>query len=234
MTATLAIFDLDNTLLTGDSDVLWCEFLVANGLLPSDRLALNARMDADYRSGTVSPLDFSQFYVGTLGGRTPAFWAPWRLRFLQQVVLPRIPAASRALVARHREAGHTLVLSTATNRVITELTAAALDIPHLIATEAALADGPAGHEGTYTGRTTGVLNMREGKVQRLHDWLSAQGLEAAARAQALDGAHFYSDSANDLPLLRAVGHPTVVDPDDRLLAEAQARRWPVLRLDRRT
>lgn len=229
MTATLAVFDLDNTLLTGDSDVLWCEFLVAQGLLPTDRLALNARMDADYRSGTVSALDFSQFYVGTLGGRTPAFWAPWRQRFLQQVVLPRIPAASRALVARHREADHTLVLSTATNRVITELTAAALDIPHLIATEAARAEGP---DGPYTGRTTGVLNMREGKVQRLQAWLAAQGLDDAARAQTLASAHFYSDSANDLPLLRAVGHPTVVDPDDRLLAEAQARGWPVLRLDR--
>jgi HAD superfamily hydrolase (TIGR01490 family) len=231
MTAALAVFDLDNTLLTGDSDVLWCEFLVAHGLLPSARLALNARMDADYRSGTVSALDFSQFYVGTLGGRTPAFWAPWRQRFLQEIVLPRLPAAAHALVARHREAGHTLVLSTATNRVITEGTAAALDIPHLIATEAALADG---REGAYTGRTTGVLNMREGKVQRLHDWLAARGLDAAARHQALASAHFYSDSVNDLPLLRAVGHPTVVDPDDRLLAEAQARGWPVLRLDRST
>ena len=228
MTGTLAVFDLDNTLLTGDSDVLWCEFLVVHGLLPSDRLALNARMDADYRSGTVSALDFSQFYVGTLGGRSPAFWAPWRQRFLQEVVLPRIPAAAHALVARHRDAGHTLVLSTATNRVITELTAAALHIPHLIATEAALVDG------SYTGRTAGVLNMREGKVQRLHDWLAARGLDDAARALALASAHFYSDSINDLPLLQAVGHATVVDPDARLLAEAQARGWPVLRPDRHT
>ena len=226
MTSTLAIFDLDHTLLTGDSDVLWCQFLVAQGLLPPDQLALNARMQADYRSGTVSAPAFSQFYVSTLGGRSPAFWAPWRQRFLQQEVLPRIPAAAHALVASHRTAGHTLVMSTATNRVITELTAAALDIPHLIATEAALA------AGLYTGRTQGVLNMREGKVQRLHAWLADRGLDDAARVQALAGAHFYSDSANDLPLLRAVGHPTAVDPDDRLLAEAQARGWPVLRLDR--
>jgi len=225
---TLAVFDLDNTLLTGDSDVLWCEFLVAQGLLPSAQLALNARMDADYRSGTVSPLDFSQFYVSLLGGRSPAFWAPWRQRFLQEQVLPRLPAAARALVAQHRAAGHTLVLSTATNRVITELTAAALDMPHLIATEAALADG------LYTGRTEGVLNMREGKVQRLRAWLADRGLDAPARQAALAGAHFYSDSANDLPLLRAVGHPVAVDPDDRLLAEAQHQGWPVLRLDRTT
>ncbi|MBP7666831.1 MAG: HAD-IB family hydrolase [Burkholderiaceae bacterium] len=226
MTSTLAIFDLDHTLLTGDSDVLWCQFLVAQGLLPPDQLALNARMEADYRSGTVSAPAFSLFYVSTLGGRSPAFCAPWRQRFLQQEVLPRIPAAAHALVASHRTAGHTLVMSTATNRVITELTAAALDIPHLIATEAALA------AGLYTGRTQGVLNMREGKVQRLHAWLADRGLDDAARVQALAGAHFYSDSANDLPLLRAVGHPTAVDPDDRLLAEAQARGWPVLRLNR--
>lgn len=226
MTGTLAIFDLDHTLLSGDSDVLWCEFLVAQGLLPPDQLALNARMEADYRSGTVSVQAFSEFYVGTLCGRSPAFWAPWRQRFLQEVVLPRIPAAAHALVARHRAAGHTLVISTATNRVITELTAAALDIPHLIATEAALADG------SYTGRTDGELNMREGKVQRLQAWLAGRGLDEAARTQAQAAAHFYSDSANDLPLLRAVGHPTAVDPDDRLLAEAQANGWPVLRLDR--
>lgn len=226
MTGTLAVFDLDHTLLTGDSDVLWCAFLVDQGLLPPDQLARNARMEADYRSGTVSVQAFSEFYVGTLGGRSPAFWAAWRQRFLQEVVLPRIPAAARALVDRHRTAGHTLVMSTATNRVITELTAAALDIPHLIATEAALADG------VYTGRTQGVLNMRDGKVLRLQAWLADRGLDDAARAQALAAAHFYSDSANDLPLLRAVGHPTAVDPDDRLLAEALARGWPVLRLDR--
>ncbi len=228
MTGTLAVFDLDHTLLTGDSDVLWCEFLVAQGLLPPDQLALNARMEADYRSGTVSVQAFSEFYVGTLGARSPAFWAPWRQRFLQEVVLPRIPAAAVALVARHRTAGHTLVMSTATNRVITELTAAALSIPHLIATEAALADG------AYTGRTEGVLNMREGKVQRLQAWLAGRGLDDAARQQALASAHFYSDSANDLPLLRSVGHPVVVDPDPRLLAEALACGWPVLRLDRTT
>lgn len=225
-TATLAIFDLDNTLLTGDSDVLWCEFLVCQGLLPTSQLADNARMDAGYRAGTVSVVDFSQFYVGTLGGRSPAFWAPWLQRFLQQVVLPRLPASARALVQQHRIAGHTLVLSTATNRVITALTADALDIPHLIATEAALADG------IYTGHTAGVPNMRDGKVQRLHAWLADRGLDDNARAHALAAAHFYSDSANDLPLLRAVGHPVAVDPDPRLLAEAQAHGWPVLRLDR--
>ena len=226
MTAPLAIFDLDHTLLTGDSDVLWCSFLVEQGLLTADQLALNARMEADYRAGTVSAADFCAFYVGLLGGRSPADWAPWVQRFLDDVVLPRIPAAARALVQQHRSAGHTLVMSTATSRAITERTAASLAIPHLIATEAELADG------RYSGRTCGVLNMREGKVLRLRAWLADQGLDTSASAQALSDAHFYSDSINDLPLLCAVGHPVAVDPDARLLTEAQARGWPVLRLDR--
>jgi HAD superfamily hydrolase (TIGR01490 family) len=226
MTGTLALFDLDNTLLTGDSDVLWCQFLVAQGLLPSAQLALNARMEADYRSGSVSAADFSQFYVGMLRGKSPTEWAPWCERFLQAEVLPRIGADARALVQGHRSQGHTLVLTTATNRVITERTAVALDIPHLIATDAELAGG------RYTGRTAGVLNMRDGKVQRLLAWLAGRGLDAPASAQALRDAHFYSDSANDLPLLQAVGHPVAIDPDDRLQAEALAMGWPVLRLDR--
>ena len=223
----LALFDLDHTLLSGDSDELWCNFMLAQGLLPAAHAERNAQMAADYRAGTVSVADFSNFYVGQLAGRSPAFWAPWRERFLQDDVLPRVPADALALIDHHRARGDTLVLTTATNRVITELTASALGFPHLIATEAALADG------LYTGHTDSVLNMREGKVTRLRAWLQAQGLAAPAQAEALAAAHFYSDSANDLPLLRAVGHPVAVDPDDRLLAEATAQRWPVMRLNRR-
>ena len=222
----LALFDLDHTLLSGDSDELWCNFMLAHGLLPAAHAACNAQMVADYRAGTVSVADFCNFYVGQLAGRSPAFWAPWRERFLQEEVLPRVPADALALIDHHRARGDTLVLTTATNRVITELTASALGLPHLIATEAALADG------LYTGHTDGVLNMREGKVTRLRAWLQAQGLAVPAQAAALAAAHFYSDSANDLPLLRAVGHPVAVDPDDRLLAEATAQRWPVMRLHR--
>jgi HAD superfamily hydrolase (TIGR01490 family) len=222
----LALFDLDHTLLSGDSDVLWCRFLVRHGLLPTSLLSRNAQMEADYRSGTVSVAEFCRFYVGQLAGRGPADWAPWQQRFLHDEVWPRIPADALALIEHHRGQGHTLVLSTATNRVITVLTAQALRIPHLIATEVALIDG------NYSGEPIGVLNMREGKVTRLHAWLADQGLDAAARAEALRGAYFYSDSANDLPLLGAVGHPVAVDPDERLLAHATARGWPVRRLNR--
>jgi len=224
----LALFDLDHTLLSGDSDVLWCEFLIRHGLAPAAQRARNAEMDAGYRSGHIDVATYCDFYAALLAGHGPDFWAPWCERFLAEDVLPRIPDDARALLARHRAAGHRLVLSTATNRAITERTARALGFADLIATDLAL-DG-----GRYTGRTAGAPNMREGKVARLHAWLADQGLGPEARAAALRSAHFYSDSANDLPLLQAVGLPVAVDPDARLLQAAADRAWPVLRLRRGT
>jgi HAD superfamily hydrolase (TIGR01490 family) len=222
----LALFDLDHTLLSGDSDDLWCRFLVAHGQLPGEHLQRNAEMDAAYRTGTVSVDGFSAFYVGQLAGRSPDDWAPWRQRFMDEEIRPRIPDDARALVEEHRALGHTLVLTTATNRVITELTAAELGFPHLIATEVEI------QGGIYTGRIAGVPNMREGKVARLLAWLADRGLDEAARRDAMAGAWFYSDSGNDLPLLGAVGQAVVVDPDERLLATAQRLGWPVRRLQR--
>lgn len=216
---TLALFDLDHTLLDGDSDVLWCNFLIRHGLLPPEQQALNAQMEAGYRDGSVTVAAFCSFYVSLTGGRSLDFWAPWCKRFLHDDVLPRIPPAAHALVDQHRRQGHTLLLTTATNRVITERTAQALGIPHLLATEVEVVDG------VYTGRTQGVLNMRDGKVQRLHAWLAQQ-----PEPPALAEAWFYSDSTNDLPLLSAVGHPVATNPDERLRAHAQALGWPVLRL----
>jgi HAD superfamily hydrolase (TIGR01490 family) len=222
MGPTLALFDLDDTLLSGDSDTLWCEFLVREGLAPPALSERNRSLDADYRSGTVTVDAYCSFHAALLAGRTPAQWAPWRERFLLDVVRPRIPAAARALVQRHRAAGHQLVLTTAANRAVAEGSAAELGFVHLIATELELVDG------RYSGRVAGTPNMREGKVERLHAWLAAQGLPAAVLA----AAHFYSDSVNDLPLLGAVGFPVTVDPGERLLAHAVARCWPVMRLAR--
>jgi HAD superfamily hydrolase (TIGR01490 family) len=175
-----------------------------------------------YADASVSVQEFCDFYVSTLAGRTPAECSAWCQRFLDEVVVPRVPASARALVERHREKGDRLVLTTATNRVITELTAQHLGIADLIATEVEIANGH------YTGRTSGVLNMREGKVVRLHAWLAAQGLPR----ELLDDATLYSDSSNDLPLLGAVGHPVVVDPDARLRAHALAQGWPIVELAR--
>lgn len=217
----LTLFDLDHTLLEGDSDVLWCEFLMCEGVL--DRATFepaNAAMERDYRAGSVGAAAFCAFYVGTLAGRTPAQWQPLRERFLHARVAPRLGRAARALVHERLAAGDLVVLTTATNRFITELTAAELGIVHLIATECEV-----GADGRFSGRTAGVLNMREGKVERLRAWLAARG----AQLQAFE-SWAYSDSRNDLPLLQAVEHAVAVHPDDTLAAAAAARGWPVLRL----
>lgn len=214
----LALFDLDHTLLSGDSDVLWCEFLMSEGLLPRTEFeARNADLARRYSEGSVTPAEFCDFYVATLAGKTPAQWRPWCERFLGEVVVPRIPPAARGLVEQHRERGDRLLLTTATNRLLTELTAQHLGIDVLIATDVEVVDG------RCTGRTQGTLNMREGKVERLLGWLSTQQLDA----QSLREATFYSDSINDLPLLQAVGHPQVVDPDPRLRAHASAAGWSI-------
>ena len=216
----LALFDLDHTLLHGDSDVLWCDFLVAQGVLQRASFAArNADMEARYRAGTVDAAAFAAFYLGTLAGRSAADWAPLRRRFIADVVVPRIPHAALALVRGHLAAGDLVVMTTATNRFLTEPTAAHFGIPHLLATE------PEMLEGVFTGRATGTLNMREGKVARLQAFL-------AERALALEGVHstFYSDSVNDLPLLQAVTEPVAVDADAQLAAIARQRGWRSLAL----
>jgi HAD superfamily hydrolase (TIGR01490 family) len=219
----LALFDLDHTLLSGDSDVLWCEFLMDQGVLDRAEFApRNAEMARCYAEASVSAQDFCEFYVSTLAGRSPAEWRPWCDRFLVEVIAPRIPPAAHALVAAHRARGDRLVLTTATNRVLTGMTARHLRIDDLLATEVELVDG------RCSGRTAGVLNMREGKVERLLAWLAVQALPDSLMREAV----FYSDSANDLPLLSAVAEPIVVDPDAALHRHAAAAGWPVLRLAR--
>ena len=145
-----------------------------------------------------------------------------REAFLAEVVRPRIRDDARALLQRHRDAGDTLVLTTATNRAISELTAAELGVDHYLCTELEQVGG------RYTGRTTGVPNLRVGKIDRLHQWLASQGWPS----QLLRDASFYSDSINDLALLSVVRHPVVVDPDPRLESAALRKGWAVLRLNR--
>ncbi len=206
----LTLFDLDNTLLSGDSDVLWCNFLIQCRVLDSDSFsARNAEMDARYRAGTVSAQAFSAFYVSTLAGRAPEDWESLRQDFLASEIIPRVPFVAQALVQHHLKEGDLVVLTTATNRFITELTARHLNIENLIATEPELIDG------RFTGRTQGTLNMRDGKMVRLTAWLAARG---ATLSNYVSTA--YSDSINDLPLLQAVNTPVVVDPDYQLAAWA--------------
>jgi HAD superfamily hydrolase (TIGR01490 family) len=217
----LTLFDLDHTLLKGDSDQLWCEFLMDRGVLPREPFeTLNRVMARDYAAGQVSAQAFCDFYIGTLAGRSADEWHSLRRDYIDGHVVPRITDAALELVARHRDAGDLVLLTTATCRFLSELTAVHLGIAQLIATEC-----ETGPDGRFTGRSLGVLNMREGKVQRLHDWLARQQLDLLELESTL-----YSDSINDLPLLSAVGRAVAVNPDERLAAEAARRGWPVLSL----
>lgn len=212
----IAFFDLDHTLLNGDSDVAWIEFLIAEGLVDGATLGEQNRDIAKrYKAGTVDPLEFTHFYVGTLVGRSPEDWEPIRQRFYAQQIAPKITQAARALVAQHQTAGHTVVLTSATNTFLTELTAQGLGITHL------LGSVPERVNGLFTGKVEGLLNMRAGKVQRAKAWLAERGLNLSEV-----NSYGYSDSMNDLPLLEAVNHPVVVHPDAQLAAIAKARGWP--------
>lgn len=218
----LALFDLDGTLLSGDSDCLWCEFLYAEGRLGAAQLDLSQEIGRRYVEGTVLPREFYDFFAGTMAGFDAPTLEPLRERFLSDWIRPRIPAGARVLLQRHRDAGDTLVLTTATNRVISEMTARELGIDHYVCTELEVVDG------RFTGRTTGALNMRTGKIERLREWAAAAGLAP----RALDEACFYTDSINDLALLSVVREPIVVDPDPRLESIALRNGWKVLRLER--
>jgi HAD superfamily hydrolase (TIGR01490 family) len=218
----LALFDLDHTLLSADSDVLWCDFLLSEGRLGAMFADHYKDMALRYDAGTVTPVDYCDFYARTLTGYAPAELLPLRERFFRQWVCPRIPDDARTLLQRRRALGETLILTTATNRVVSEMTAADLGVDHYLCTELELA------EGRYTGRPAGVLNMRSGKIERLRDWLRDSGHPE----QLIREASFYTDSINDLALLSAVHRPIVVDPDPRLESTALRKGWTVLRLNR--
>ncbi|MEQ1516578.1 MAG: HAD family hydrolase [Usitatibacteraceae bacterium] len=219
----LALFDLDNTLLTGDSDTLWCDFLVAQGRLDASTFAAaNADMEQRYRAGRASAEEFCHFYVSLLRGISRVEGEVLRQQFFVDWIRPRIPDDARALVEKHRSLGDELILTTATNRFITELTAREFGIDNLIAIETECIDG------IFTGEPLGVLNMRDGKVVRLKLWLE----ERRWPLELLNEATFYSDSINDLPLLLSVGNPIAVDPDAKLAREVAARGWPTILLSR--
>jgi HAD superfamily hydrolase (TIGR01490 family) len=214
----LALFDLDHTLLDGDSDSLWGRFLVKQGVVDAEEYRREgARYMAEYRAGRLDIHEFLAFGLRPLKDNTPERLESWRAAFTQDCVLPRIPAASRALLKRHRDLRHTLVIITATNSFITAPIAAEFGVDALIATE------PERDGARFTGRVAGVPCFREGKVQKLEAWLEeVQGKP--------DESWFYSDSHNDLPLLERVEHPVTVNPDEVLAKTATQRGWPVMAL----
>ena len=219
----LALFDLDHTLVSGDSDVLWSRFLVGQGLLEPSFRERSEEMAVRYGAGTVNAKDYHDFYSAALAGYSLADLEPLRRRFLNEEIQPRIPEDARTLLEQHRSAGDTLVLTTATNRVVSELTALDLRVDHYICTELEQANG------FFTGRTCGMPNMGKNKVDRLRQWLVDSGIPPIL----LKEATFYSDSINDLALLSVVHRPIVVDPDPRLESTAIRKGWTVLRFDRR-
>ena len=214
----LALFDLDNTLIAGDSDYLWGRFLATQGVVDSASYEReNHRYYEAYKAGTLDIHAFLAFAFRPLAAHPLPDLLRWRAAYIQHSIRPLLLPAAQALVDEHRRAGRRPVVITATNRFVTEPIAALYGVPDLIATEPEFAGG------AFTGRVAGIPCFREGKVARLQDWLRGSG-------ESLDGSWFYSDSHNDLPLLEAVTHPVAVDPDPALLAAAQAHGWPVISL----
>ncbi|MGE0370456.1 MAG: HAD family hydrolase [Gammaproteobacteria bacterium] len=214
----LALFDLDNTLLAGDSDYLWGEFLVERGVVDEHYYAReNERFYREYQAGTLDIHAWLAFQLKPLAEHEPDFMLDLRRQFLEEKIRPIILPAGRALIENHRRRGDTPLIITATNSFITRPIAASLGIEHLLATEPELV------AGRYTGGVTGIPCFRSGKVDRLSAWLTENHTDLA-------GSWFYSDSHNDLPLLQLVEHPVAVNPDDTLARYAASRSWPILDL----
>ncbi|MDY6942112.1 MAG: HAD family hydrolase [Pseudomonadota bacterium] len=214
----LALFDLDNTLLAGDSDHLWGDFLSEQGAVdPAWYRAENERFYRAYQEGTLDIYEFLAFSLRPLSEHPLSLLERWRTAFFQSKIEPIMLPAARELLARHRRAGDTLLIITATNRFVTDPIAQAFAVDALLATEPELLNG------RYTGKVCGVPCFQSGKVTRLDAWMNE-------RDQTWAGSYFYSDSHNDLPLLERVAHPVAVDPDPQLAAAARARDWPVISL----
>ncbi|MBL8858645.1 MAG: HAD family hydrolase [Planctomycetes bacterium] len=213
----IALFDLDNTLLDGDCDVEWSDFLARHGAMDATR---TRAFHEDYHLGTLDIDEFLRFQLEPLAREPLARLLTWRRECMVELLRPRISDAARALVNLHRRAGHELVLITATNRFLAEPIAAEFGIVHILATE------PESIDGRFTGRVAGTPCFREGKVTRFGAWLKE-------RASELAGGHetwFYSDSHNDLPLLSHVTHPVCVGPDAQLRSHALLHDWPIIEL----
>ncbi len=214
----LALFDLDNTLLDGDSDYLWGCFLVEHGLVDREFYeSENQRFYDQYVEGSLDIEEFLRFQLRPLATYRRTQLEDWREQYLTSKIEPIVLPKARDLLERHRSRGDELVIITATNRFITEPIAQRLGVVHLIATEAEMI------AGEYTGNVAGTPCFQAGKVTRLHTWRQQH-------QQSLEHSWFYSDSHNDLPLLEQVDHPVAVDPDDRLRAHAAQHDWPVISL----
>jgi HAD superfamily hydrolase (TIGR01490 family) len=217
-TVRLAIFDLDNTLLGGDSDYLWGRFLIEQGVVDGAYYEReNERFYAEYKAGTLDILEYQRFSLAPVKGHSVEAIRGWHQRYMAEKIAPIMLPAARTLLDEHRRAGDFLLIITATNRLVTQPIADAFGVDDMLATEPEIV---AGH---YTGEIVDIPCFQQGKVQRLRAWLERSGFNLA-------GSAFYSDSHNDLPLLELVERPVAVDPDDTLRDHARARGWQVMSL----
>jgi len=215
----LALFDLDNTLLEGDSDYEWAQFLIEEGVLHAGEY--NAKNDwfyERYKDGTLDIHEFLDFQLRPIARRPRAQLDAWHSAFMQRRIRPIILPKAAQLVAKHD--GALTAIVTATNRFITQPIAAELGVANLLAT-----DIEEDEHGIFSGKPRGTPTFREGKIQRVKDWLAERGTTLADYE-----SWFYSDSLNDLPLLERVTHPVAVDPDATLRAYATERKWPIISL----
>ncbi|KEA63449.1 Phosphoserine phosphatase [Marinobacterium lacunae] len=214
----LAIFDLDNTLINGDSDHAWGEFLCQRGIVDeAEYRAANDHFFRQYQSGALDIHEFLNFALRPLANHAPEQLQSWHDEFMQECIEPMMLPAAQALLEQHRQAGDYLLIITATNSFVTAPIAARLGVDGLLATE------PERVGDRFTGRVAGTPCFQGGKVVRLNAWLEETGYTLA-------GSSFYSDSHNDLPLLEQVERPYAVNPDDRLREVATERNWPILDL----
>ena len=214
----LAIFDLDNTLLNGDSDHLWGQFLASKGVVDGDTYEReNQRFYDEYKLGQLDIYEFLAFSLKPLAETDPDTLQKLHQEFMASRIVPIISQKSRELLARHRQQGDLLLIITATNRFVTEPIAQELAVDDLLATD------PEMLNGRYTGQVTGIPCFKEGKVKRLNAWL-------ANSQHSMEGSWFYSDSLNDIPLLEQVTHPVAVDPDETLAQHAEMKGWPIISL----
>ena len=215
---TLAIFDLDNTLIADDSDYLWGQFLVDKNIVDKNSYeAANAKFYEDYQQGSLDMVAFLEFALKPLTQHSLTQLYQWRAEFIAEIITPILLKPAQELVNFHRKQGHTLLVITATNRFITAPIVEIYGIDNLIATTPELINE------RYTGKIVGVPCFQTGKVTLLHEWLQQTG-------ENLQGSYFYSDSHNDLPMLELVDMPIAVNPDEKLRKIAQERNWKIISL----
>jgi HAD superfamily hydrolase (TIGR01490 family) len=220
--SNLALFDLDHTLLPIDSDFEWGQFLVRHRVVDCDAYQRrNEEFFAQYQAGTLDPVEYLEFALGTLAGFDPAHLQELHAQYMREVIAPAIRPQAVALLQRHADAGDLVAIITATNGWLTAPIARAFKVQHLIAARPELDE-----RGHPTGRLAGTPTQGEGKVTHMHAWLEGLGKPFGA----FERSYFYSDSHNDIPLLSVVSHPVATNPSARLTQHATALGWPLLHL----